>query len=216
MAKKQNFVTPEAPCLYPFLNRADTKHNKNGVYRVSLVFDREDAFPKKVEAAAKKAYEEAKKDMKPKDAKKVPFFNPITPIEDDEGNETGQVKIEFKSYATYVDKKTEEVKPIRLNAFDAAGKPVRKLPRIGNGSVLSVAFRPNPSIVSGTFYYTLYMNAFQLVKLVEYAPDGSSYGFTKKDDGFDADSVNTGDSTEDYDGDFDSSDEETENSELPF
>jgi hypothetical protein len=179
MAKKKNPVTPVAPCLWPFLNKPDTRYNKDGVFRVSLEFDQDDEFPKLVEKAAKKAFEEAKANMKPKEAKKLEFFNPVRDIEDEEGEPTGNVKIEFKTYATFKDQKTGEVRNVRLNAYDAEGKPLKKIPQIGNGSLLSIAFNPVGKATSGKFYYTLYLNAFQLVELHEFNPDGSAFGFGK-------------------------------------
>lgn len=194
--KKADPITPEAPCLWPFLNKPIAHTDDDGnrgkpMYKVNLTFDQDDEFIQKIRTAAEKAFQKETKNLKPAEKKKAELFDPVKEVLDDEGNPTGTVRLEFKTYAVFKDKKTGEDREIRLNAFDAGGNQMKRIPRIGNGSILSVAFNPVSRMIkdrSGhVVYYTLYLNAFQLIELVEYQRDGSSFGFGKKDGGYVAD-----------------------------
>lgn len=186
--KKKTFVTPVVECRYPFLDKPDTRYNKEGVYRIQLVFDKDHDFIDKVNKASLQEFEKAKRHMKPDDAVKVQFHSPVAILYDADGNDTGKVEIQFKSNATYTDRVTGDKKQIKVNMFDAKGKPLTIIPRVGNGSKVSVAFSVKPQVVTGKFYYTMYLNALQLIELIEFQPDGSSYGFGKHDEGFDSES----------------------------
>lgn len=192
--KKKNPITPVAPCLYPFLKKPDTRWKKEGEYKVSLVFDQDDDFVAKVEKKAKKEFALKKKDMKPADAKKVEFVSPVKVEVDENDKETGNVILGFKSNAQFTDKKTDEVVKVKMKIFDAQGKAIEDIPNIGNGSKLSVAFKAIGSVIKDRkgnidFYLSLWMNAVQLVELIEYNPDGSSYGFGKEEGGYEHDEV---------------------------
>lgn len=187
--KKQNPVTPVAPCLYPFLKKPDTRWKKEGEYKVSLVFDQDDEFIAKVEKKAKKEFALKKKSMKPADAKIVEFVSPVKQEVDADDKETGNVILGFKSFAQFTDKKTDETVKINMKVFDAQGKKIENIPNIGNGSKLAIAFNATGSVIKDRkgnidFYLSLWMNAVQLVELVEYNPDGSSYGFGKEEGGY--------------------------------
>ena len=187
--KQKNPITPVAPCLYPFLKKPDTRWKNEGEYKVSLVFDQDDDFIGKVEAKAKKEFALKKKDMKPADAKKVEYVSPVKVEVDDDDKETGNVRLSFKSNAQFTDKKTDEVVKVKMKIFDAQGKAITDIPNIGNGSKLAIAFKAVGSVIKDRkgnidFYLSLWMNAVQLVELIEYNPDGSSFGFGKEEGGY--------------------------------
>lgn len=184
--KKKNPVTPIRPCLYPFLKKPDTRWKEDGEYRVSLVFDQDDEFIAKVEKKAEREFKIAKANMKPAQAKTLTFVSPVREEEDDDGKPTGNVKLNFKSKAIFG--KGEEAKHVKIKVFDGQGKLIENLPNIGNGSKLSVAFNPVGTVVKGEFYLSLWMNAVQLVELIEYNVDGSSYGFGTEEGGYEEDS----------------------------
>jgi len=199
-------TTPVAPCVWPFLNKPDTRFNKDGKYRVSLVFDQDDEFPKALEAAAKEEFENQKATLKPAQQKKAKFNSPVKDEEDEEGDPTGNVMVEFQTFAYRKDKETNKIKPIKLRAYDAAGREMKKAPMVGSGSKLSIAFRPKGQFVSGgKFYYTLYLNAYQLVDLVPLGPafgaHEGGYTHTEADTGSDFDDQ-TGGSVDDDDSDW--------------
>lgn len=176
MAKKKHPVTPIKPCLFPFLNKPDTRWKKEGEYKVTLVFDQDDEFIDKLEKKAVKEFKEKKKSMKPAQANKLEYVSPVKVEVDDDDNETGNVRVAFKSNATY--EKDGEIFKRSMRMFDGKGKPIKVIPNnIGNGSKLAISFNPVGTVVKGSFYLSLWMNAVQLNELVEYNPDGSSYGF---------------------------------------
>jgi len=181
--------------LYPFLKKPDTRWNDDGEYRVSLVFDQNDPFINKVEKAARREFELTKANMKPTQAKKLKFVSPVKEEEDEDGEPTGNVKLNFKSKAIFRD--GDNVQHVKIKVFDARGKLIENLPNIGNGSKVSVAFKPVGVIVKGEFYLSLWMNAVQLVELIEYNMDGSSYGFGKEEGGFEEDLENNFSTSED-------------------
>jgi len=204
MAKKKNSVSPVAPCKYPWLKKPNTKWKAEGEYQVAQVFDQDDPFVTGLEAQAEKEFKKFKANLKPAKAKKLKFVSPVKEDEDGEGEPTGNVRINFKSKTQFVHKETKEIVKITPKVFDASGKQIRNLPNIGNGSKLSVAFNPVPAVVKDEFYLTLWMNAVQLVELVEYGGDGSNYGFGKAEGGYsaaDAEGSEMGDAPEDDDDD---------------
>lgn len=188
--KKQNPVTPVRPCLYPFLKKPDTRWKEDGEYRVSLVFDQDDEFIGKIEKKAKVEFKKAKVNMKPAAAKELKFISPVREEEDEDGNTTGNAKVNFKSKAIF--RKDGEVNRVKMRVFDAQGRLIENLPNIGNGSKLSVAFNPVGTVVKDEFYLTCWMNAVQLVELVEFNADGSSFGFGKEEGGFEAEEEEEG------------------------
>jgi len=208
--KKKSPITPARPCIYAFLKQPDTRWKKTGEYKVSLVFDQDDEFIAKVEAKAKKEFKLAKENMKPDLAKLAEYNSPVKPELDTEKNETGNVILAFKSNAQYQDKKTEEIVQVVMKVFDAQGNRIKNLPNIGNGSKLAISFNPVSSVIVSEHkklgtevncYLSLWMNAVQLLELVEFNPDGTSYGFGKEEGGYDA-----GDQEEDGENSFTSPD----------
>lgn len=195
MAK--NKFTPEAPCKFPYLTQPKTKIKQGDdfkdippVYTTALVFDQNDPFVATVEKAAEKAFEEAKSKLKPAEAKKAVLHTPIRDEEDKDGEPTGNVLITFKTAAERKNKKTKEVEKVELYVADAKGKRVTKVPNIGSGSKLCLAFNPSgrymaPSVKAapGIFYYTLYLNGVQLIELVEFG----NPGFAAREGGYSAD-----------------------------
>lgn len=191
MAKK-NKVTPVAPCMFPWLTKPKTQMgqgdnaiNIDPIYTVDLVFDQDDKWVKALEKHATKLYKEAKSKLKPAQQKKVSLYLPVKPEEDrDSGEETGRVKVTFKTYAEFKNKQTGEISQFDLPIVDAKGRRLNKKPNIGSGSKLAVAFNSKLRLVKGVFYFTLYMNAVQLIELVEF---GADYGFESQEGGFEAD-----------------------------
>ncbi len=184
MAKKKQPVTPVAPCLYPFLDKPDTRWKEDGEYKVVLVFDQDDKFIAKLEKKALKEYKEKKASMKPAKAKALEYVSPVKQEVDEDNNETGNVRVSFKSNAIYKDKKTGKYHDRKLKMFDSKGTAIVVPNNIGNGSKVAVSFNPVGTVVKGVFYLSLWMNAVQLSEIVEYNPDGSSYGFDEFEDGY--------------------------------
>lgn len=179
--KKTQMTSPKAPCRYPWLNRPDTRWKDGGEYHVDLIFDDDNSYLEEIQALAEELFAKEQANMKPAQKKTVKLVPVAKPVLDEEGEETGQSCLTFKTVASYVDKKTDQLKQVTVKLYDGAGKPVKKMPNIGNGSVLRVAFTPKLQVVKKEAFLSLYMNAVQLISLVEWSPDGSSYGFGADD-----------------------------------
>ena len=150
------FVSPKGSAGYPKLVKPDTKFNAEGVYSTSLTMS----------AAAAKPFIEQIEEAYTEEfgAKALPKAN--WPYKEEEG----QVTFKFKS----------KQKP---KLFDAKGTPIKAADElnIGSGTALKVSGNISCRAVSGKNYATLYMNAVQIIDLVEYSGspfDAEEGGFT--------------------------------------
>lgn len=155
------YVSPKGTAGYPKLTRPDTKFNAEGVYSTSLTMDKKTAQP------LIDQLEEAYTDEF--GAKALPKAN--WPYKE----EDGQVTFKFKS----------KQKP---KLFDAKGTAIKAADElnIGSGTILKVSGAISCRAVSGKNYATLYMNAVQIIDLVEYS--GSPFG--AEEGGFVAEETN--------------------------
>jgi hypothetical protein len=196
-------TTPKGIAKYPRLNKADTKFDENGVYKVDLVMPAKEAegFVKKVTAIRDEAFKASK--MKKK--AKLPFEKELN----DDGDETGNIIIRCK--AKNVVTKKGDLWDRKPKQFDAAGQRIDV--NIGGGSELKlnceVYIWEAASMGLGV---TLQPVAVQVIKLVEYGNEASAddFGF-EKEDGF------VSDESFQEEGDSDGSsisDEETEDADL--
>lgn len=84
-------------------------------------------------------------------------------------NDDGTVTFKFSSYASYVDKKTEELKPLVLKVVDSKGKRINNVPAISGGSELKARFSMFAygfSAVAGASV-KLQLDSVMLIRLVE-------------------------------------------------
>lgn len=143
------YVSPKGAAGYPKLLKPDTKFNAEGVYSTSLTMDKKTAQP--LIDQLEQAYTEEF------GAKALPKAN--FPYKE----EDGQVTFKFKS----------KQKP---KLFDAKGTPIKAADElnIGSGTTMKVSGAISCRAVSGKNYATMYMNAVQIIDLVEYS--GSPFG----------------------------------------
>lgn len=213
MAKKQKlpvYISPKGVASYPYLLKYDDKFVKEGEYSVKLILDADenkeflDDLKSKAEAVYKKTIAELKEAKKVKAAKALTMHVPFSEEEDDEGEPTGRVVLNFKlkHQVTTGEGKTFTQQP---DVFDAKKKPLADDTRIGSGSIIRVAF----NIIE--FYaaanknagLSLRLKAAQIIDLVEYGGNNAeSYGFGEED-GFEADDADDAN-------DFDDDDEDEE------
>jgi hypothetical protein len=172
MAKKY-FTTPRGIASYPKLLKPDTKFNAEGVYKTGLILDEEAAQPL-IEQIEEVFTEEF-------GAKKL--GNMVKPYT---VNDEGQYVFSFKS----------KNKP---QLFDAAGKPINPKAdiKLGGGSVLKIKGSISPVMVQGKYYASLYINAAQVIELVEFG----GAGFAAEEGSYRASEDTTGDDTESSDTD---------------
>ncbi len=159
MAKKQLFTTPVGTVEpYAYLTKPDYGNeekgfgNPRGIRKASLTFREDDpAIVRLIEiiqrahsenyAALEQAYQDnppvvarGKKPLVPYEGE-MPFFF----------NGDGTVTLKFSAYASYIDPKTKESKPINCNLFDSRGKRIEDAPAfIGGGSKCKIRFSMFP------------------------------------------------------------------------
>lgn len=93
-------------------------------------------------------------------------------------NDDGTVTFKFSSYASYVDKKTEELKPLVLKVVDSKGKRINNVPAISGGSELKARFSMFAygfSAVAGASV-KLQLDSVMLLKLVEFGGGDDEWG----------------------------------------
>lgn len=201
MSTKKNeavkFTTPRFSALWCKLDKPDTKFNEKGVYSVKAKMNPENpkvqeflAFlDEQGKVALDKAREVINQEKNPgkrKQKLEALVLNPPYEQEYDEnGEETGWVLVNLKTSATYTNKDGEEIQrtipmcDAHRVAIDATAT------KIGNGSTLCVKGTVGHNYVAAQnkAYVTLYINAVQLIKLVEYEAN-SFDGFEEEEDGY--------------------------------
>lgn len=205
MAQKlEKFRTAKGVAVYPRLNQPDTKYKPEGEYSAKIRLSEEDAAPiltriteimeenfKNVKATLLADTDPKTKGKSVVAAKALKMADaPYKKCVDDQGEETGEVEFNVKMKASYTDKKTGRVVPLKPALFDAASPP-NPLPasaQIWGGSLIKVAGEYNP-------FYTallgagisLRLSAVQVIKLVSSSGgDASSFGFGGEEGGFEA------------------------------
>ena len=155
--------TPIARTRYSHLSKPDTKFNSDGEYKTELVLEKNTeetkAFVKSVEEAAR-AYYGA-------DAAKA-----MLPLKTDA--ETGELIFKAKS----------SFKP---KFVDSDGVLLREanIPNIFSGSEIRMFVTLKPTAAQGKIYVSSYIQAVQLINVVE-SSSSSSLEFDKVEDGFKA------------------------------
>lgn len=185
MAEK--LYTPKGVAIFPWITRPDTKFNPDGDYRVTLRIPREEAQPfiDKLQALYDDFLKtETAKLPKGKKVKQVDL--PIADVYDDEGNETGEVDIKFKSKASFKDKKGNVIQR-SIPLVDSKGNRIESDIALFGGSVIRVCTEPNlynnPSLGLGM---SLRISAVQVIELV--SGGGGNFGFEAEEGGYEASS----------------------------
>ena len=176
---KENIVTPKGSLVYPHLNRADQKFDKDGVWRASLRLPKKDAEPL-MEQITKEIEDNAANETKKRN-KTIKIANaPFS--EDEEGN----IVFNFKLKASGIRQNGEKwsQRPVLYDSKGNIFDPQNNI--IWGGTEAKVAFQPVPyfvgSIGAGV---SLRLKAVQILNLVTGGADATSFGF-KEEDGFEA------------------------------
>lgn len=177
--------SPAGIAQYPRLTKPDTKFKADGEYKVTLVLPGAEAAPliDLIDKAMAESLVTARREN-PTKAKtiKAATDKPYKAVTDDEGNETGDYKFNFKMAAKVTSRTTKESWEQKPDLFDAKGKVLIN-PKIGGGSKVKVAFELFP-------FYTaligagvsLRLRAVQVLDLVEYnSRSASGYGFGEEE-----------------------------------
>ena len=190
---KANFkrvTSPRGEALYPYLKAPEVYEGEEVGYTIQVKFSKEDTD--KVLAILEEELESAKNssEFKGKRWSKEPRMG----FREDQN---GDIIFKFKTKATIKTKAGEVIKRT-VPVFDASQKPIDVT--LGNGSVVRVAFQIVPYWKSSTNNgLSLYLDAVQVIKLVEYKSGGnaSAFGFGVEEGGFIADNDNPFDDEED-------------------
>lgn len=200
----EKVLTPTGIAKFPYLNKPDTKFNKDGEYRIRLILDAEGAAPivAKLKAAAEKAYQDTKVELeeafktekgekKAKAKKALDTLKladlPMKDVYDDEGNETGQTELSFKMKAQRKDKEGNPIKMVP-KLFDAKGNAFPAAQAIWGGSKCKVAAQIVPFYTAAVGAgCSLRLSAVQIIELSSgNSGTADSFGFGKEE-GYEAD-----------------------------
>lgn len=208
--KQEKFTTPKGVAVYPRLTEPDTKFNAAGVFSVKLRLSEEDAQPfiDRIEALAKEKFEAEKAELMKGDgkakakAKSLKYADkPYKAAVDDNGDETGEIEINFKMNHKVTIKGKETL--LYPKIFDAAGKELKPAPAIWGGSVIKVAGQFNPFSTTVGVGVSLRLSAVQVLELVSSGGgNAESFGFGAEEGGFVAE-ANTSTSDSDASADAD-------------
>jgi hypothetical protein len=164
-------TTPKGVAMYPWLTKPDTKWSVEGVYKMSLSVANDD---KEALALCDKI-----RDLYTDEFGNKKMAKAIMPFKDDgEGN----IVFSFKS----------KKKP---NLFNAKGNPVKNTEdlKIGGGSIVKVNCSINPYDKGINTGVALYLNAVQIIELVEFKSKSAfgDEGGSFTDEGSDEDDAPT-------------------------
>ncbi|NWD68218.1 single-stranded DNA-binding protein [Pseudomonas gingeri] len=153
--------------------------NPRGVYKVDLTVPSKDAQPliNKITKLHEENYaaicEQFEVDRPALLAKQAPGKKLLEPSEGNMPyfiNDDGTVTFKFSCYGSYVDKRTEALKPWPLTVVDSQGKRIEEVPAIAGGSELKARFSMFAygfSAVAGVSV-KLQLDSVMLLKLVEF------------------------------------------------
>lgn len=195
MANKQQnpkYTTPKGVAKYPWLNTPSTAFNKNE-YKTGLLLKVGDIPSEEflelindlVEQSYQKAVADLQKEGKVAAAKQVKKRFPYKEELDKEtGEETGYYEFNFSTQA-----ETKEGKARKVKLFDAQAKPINSDEvKVGGGSEIKVNFTASPYYMAASKEagVKLYLNAVQIIKLVEFGNGGSAsdFGFSEEYGGY--------------------------------
>lgn len=199
--KNANIKTPpKGIAKFPNLHAPDTKFNADGVYSARLVCSPAEAAPTlallgevademftytkaDLERQLKEEKDGAKKGKLKKQIESLKRADlPVKPVYDDDGNETGDVELNFKMNAQRIDRKTQKVIKMRPDFFDAAGKKMEPVP-VWGGSTLRLTGQVVPFYTAAVGVgASLRLSAVQVIELVSGGSrDAAAYGFAAED-----------------------------------
>lgn len=174
----ERMVTPKGELAWVFITGTGKKDlNDNDRFVASVKYKVDSAEHKKVEAILSEFWEE----NKPKGRKQK--SNGLR-LEEKDGKETGYVLLSFWTGLTFPDGKAKVIKTYNAKGAEVAlGNK-----KIGNGSIGSISgamaiYDSGPAACG----ITLYLNAIQLTKFVEFKQDA---GFEATEDGWTGEDLN--------------------------
>lgn len=176
-------VSAFGPLIHPWLTKADTKYNADGLFHTELhpEGDEAEAMKKRITEAAQAAFDEETSKMKPGEAKKWSLYVPFEDITDDEtGEPTGATKFDFKQNAKIKDRDTGELKPVKIEIRDSQDKPVTGVV-IYSGSIGRIMYSMRKIVMTSSKQIGVRLD-FSKVQIKELKTGGGGFGAI--DDGY--------------------------------
>jgi len=187
--KKERFTSPKGIFRYPRLGTPDTKFKPEGEYSNELVLQADSKEAQTILTKLKEAEAACLADVKskaktPAEAKKWEIKNhPYRMLEDDDGNETGELAIKFTAKASGVSKKDGKKWERKVPVFDAVGTPLTDV-NVGGGSIGKISYTIIPYATSTSVGagIKLALEAVQVVELKEFGTQNAKgFGFEEEE-----------------------------------
>lgn len=178
------FISPLGDFVFPWVNKADTKFNADGLYHADLDVPLDVARPTmdKIEAAAQASLDRHLDTMTAGQKKQWSLLLPFEELVDDEtGEPTGIVRFSFKQNAK-IKTKDGSVKEVSIEVRDAANEIVET--PVWGGDSGKVMFTMRDIVVSSTKKAGVRLD-FAKVQLIKKAKSGmSDAGFEEVEGGY--------------------------------
>lgn len=190
MAKVNMIETAAGVSEHPWINNPDTKYNAKGVFKNTVIFDMSLPTTMNLQALidekAQEAFDRLTDGLSAGEKKKWSVYKPYTVEEDDDGNQTGRLKVLFKRNHV-IQLQGGEEKELHISVYDSKGKAIDPddLPNIYTGTVLKTLFSFRDVKVPGTKQAGVKLD-FAAVKIIQMGKGGRQDPFAKDgDDGSD-------------------------------
>ncbi|AZC49515.1 hypothetical protein C4K35_1922 [Pseudomonas chlororaphis subsp. piscium] len=200
-------ISPAGELIWPCLLKPDTKFDEAGVYKTKLkvAADAPDAI-KFRDLLEKIQQEEHDRQVQEAEAKKKGSGKKVKladlPMEETDEGGIEYLVFNFKSKASYTDKKTGQVVERKIALFDGKGKALTHDLKIGSGTIarISVFVSPFYTALLGAGV-TLRIRAVKILKLKEFTGGGNAdaFGFGDDESDFEAEDHGFGDDSDDQD-----------------
>lgn len=180
MAKVNMIETALGVSEHPWINKADTKYQADGVFKNTVIFDHSLATTMNLIAMIDEHAAEVKarliddnEGLSAGEKKKWKLYVPYVIEEDDEGNPTGRVKVQFKRNRV-IRLQGGETKELSVSVYDSKGNviPGDGLPAIYGGTTLKTLFSFRDVKVPGTKQVGVKLD-FAAVKIGKLAKSGA-------------------------------------------
>lgn len=175
-------VSPEGEFLNPWINKADTKFNDDGLYQVDLIVEGEDAqdFREALDQEAEVIFAEKTDKMTPGEKKKWGKYVPYVLEEDDEGNPTGRTIFSFKQNAK-IKLRDGTIKNIKIELRDSDNEVVSA--QVYGGTVGRILYSTRAIEVASTKLVGPRLD-FAKVQIIQLSEGSGGGGFGKVEGGF--------------------------------
>ena len=169
-------TTPKCEAKWIYLDKPNTNFSDDGGYEVTVLFDPDNPehkqFLDELEVIEQELRNEFLKSLTPAKRKSIIHQPLIKEDEDQDGNETGYLKIRTKSKypPTVIDSQLHKIVPPS---------------NLGNGTVVKVGMTLKPVLVSKNLYITAYLQVVQLIDIKTFDSmsnmDYTTLGFSVED-----------------------------------